>query len=338
MYAFMKRYSGFFLLAVGIIGLVVLNVLTISKEPEGVITTTSTSGSTQQPSSALPDYVFVDVKGEVRYPAVYQVRSGSRVEEVVLLAGGVTDNADLSEINLAKVVYDQMVVYIPGVETVSIAQPVLEFVYVDLKGAVRFPGVYKVPSNFRVYDAIMRAGGFDTNADSTEINLSTSVSDQMVIIVPYKTLPSADTDKIVNHIYVEVKGEVVKPGLYYVDSSWLVKDVVNLAGGLKTTADIAKVNLNQGIVKNMQIIIPAYSAQTDDPDQDTSDPQETYKININTATIDELDTLKGIGYVIAQRIIDYRAEYGNFESIEDIMLVSGIKQSVYDEIKDSIKV
>jgi competence protein ComEA len=86
----------------------------------------------------------------------------------------------------------------------------------------------------------------------------------------------------------------------------------------------------------MVIHVPAASNVNPTKPDGNSPIENTNKININKATIDELDSLPGIGYIIAQRIIDYRAEYGPFESIEDIVRVSGIKESVYAQIKEYI--
>ncbi len=331
----MKRYSGFFLLVVGIIGLMILNIIEVSASPTTQITTGSLTNSHTAESTDM--YFFVDVKGEVVYPAVYQVKAGTRIEEVIMMAGGLTNRSDITEVNLAKMVYDQMVIYIPSSQVAQLGEDSPSAVFIDIKGAVRYPGVYKVPSNFRVYDAIMRAGGFILDSDSSQMNLSEIVTDQMVIFIPKKivdTLPESNKTLI----YVEITGEIMKPGLYRVEDNLLIKDVINLAGGIKSTADISKINLNQGIVNQLSIHIPAINTSTN-PDIN-KDPEETNptsnKININTATVDILDTLPGIGYIIAQRIIDYRAEYGNFESIEDIMNVSGIKEAIYAEIKDLI--
>ena len=335
MISFMKRYSGFFLLVIGIIGLMILNIIEVSASPTTQVTTSSLTNS--QVVESMDMYFFVDIKGEVVYPAVYQVKAGTRIEEVIMMAGGLTNRSDITEVNLAKMVYDQMVIYIPSSQVAQLGEDSPREVFVDIKGAVRYPGVYKVPSNFRVYDAIMRAGGFIQDSDSSQLNLSEIVTDQMVIFIPNKIvnkLPESNK----TYIYVEITGEVMKPGLYRVEDTLLIKDVINLAGGVKTTADISKINLNQGIVNQLSIFIPAINTSTT-PENNT-DSEETNptsnKININTATVDILDTLPGIGYIIAQRIIDYRAEYGNFESIEDVMNVSGIKEAIYAEIKDLI--
>jgi len=83
--------------------------------------------------------------------------------------------------------------------------------------------------------------------------------------------------------------------------------------------------------KEFTFISPTYSATS------SFDP-ETIKLNINIASLEELDTLPGIGPEKAQSIIDYRETYGNFVSIEDLLYVSGIGQSLFDQISDKITI
>lgn len=340
---FMKRYSGFFLLVIGIIGLTILNIVEVSADPSAeeqihtsvtTFTNTTTSSLNSQ-SDSSNQYIFVDVKGEVVYPAVYQVKSGTRVEEVIMMAGGLTNRSDVTDVNLAKMVYDQMVIFIPSSPVSQLGDHPISEVFVDIKGAVRYPGVYKVPTGFRVYDAIMRAGGFISESDSSQMNLSELVVDQMVIFVP-KVAVNTTPEVSDKYIYVEITGEIMKPGLYHVEDSLLIKDIINLAGGVKSTADLSSLNLNQSIVNQLSIHIPAKTSTPPTTPNTENEIPSTTKVNINTATVDILDTLPGIGYIIAQRIIDYRANYGNFETIEDIMNVSGIKKAVYAQIKDLI--
>ncbi|MGE4379252.1 MAG: ComEA family DNA-binding protein, partial [Candidatus Izemoplasmatales bacterium] len=90
---------------------------------------------------------------------------------------------------------------------------------------------------------------------------------------------------------------------------------------------------NQTLVLGSVVFIP--SEITDDYRPIDFDSE---LININTASLEELQTLKGIGEILGQRIIDYRNEFGDFNSIEEIQFVSGIKTTVYEQIKDFITV
>ena len=329
---FMKRYSGFFLLIVGIIGLIIMNIFEVSADTN---TSKNTMVTTFEDSTTLSsnEFFFVDIKGEVGYPSVYQVKYGYRVNDIIEMAGGLTINADVTDINLSKLVYDQMIIFVPSKETIVADDLFVKEVFVDIKGAVRYPGVYKVPSEYRLYDVIMRAGGTTSLADTSQINLSSMVDDQMILLIPEKTVITPSNDSK-SKIYVEVTGEVVKTGLYYVESDLLISDVINLAGGVKSTADLLSIDLSQKIVNQMIIHVPTKVTNTNPVEIPSIDISNL--ININEATLDQLDSLPGIGYIIAQRVIDYRAEYGPFESIEDIMKVSGIKDTIYAQIKNSI--
>jgi len=334
MIAFVKRYLGFFLLVMGVLGLLVSNLISLDAESPSSATTTLSDTE-----GVANGRVYVDIKGEVLNPGVYQMKSTDRIGDVISLAGGVTELADLSEINLAMIVEDQMILMIPRQQTDFVETSVSD-VFVDIKGEVMYPGLYSVPSTYRIFDLISRAGGLTPYADTSSINLSSWVEDQMVIVIPsYQKIEDTNDSITKSLVTVAIKGEVVNPGLYSVDSSWLVRDVINLAGGVTENADLSNLNLNQTIVKNMSIVIQK-KVVSSVVNNETSDSIESQNddtlVNINTAMLDELDTLPGIGYIIAQRIIDYRAEYGPFESIEDIMNVSGIKESVYDQIKELI--
>jgi competence protein ComEA len=149
-------------------------------------------------------------------------------------------------------------------------------------------------------------------------------------------------------IAVHIIGAVPRPGLYQFIEGARVQDAIDAAGGLLTSANIDSINLAALLEDGQQLNIP-YTAGAE-PVEDTglelpNDNQETPDantntelININTATLQELDSLPGIGPTIAQRIIDYRTTNGNFSSIEDIQNVSGIGPSTFDEIKDLITV
>ncbi|QMS85628.1 helix-hairpin-helix domain-containing protein [Candidatus Xianfuyuplasma coldseepsis] len=139
------------------------------------------------------------------------------------------------------------------------------FIYVDLKGAVMFPGVYKVEHNSRLFQVVERAGGLIANADGNAINLSMILKDQDVIYIP------TNDEEYPN----------------------ILDQTDNNYGGV---------------------------------------------ININTASLEVLQTLSGIGPATAQSIIDYRTENGAFVSIDDILNVSGIGEATFAEIQEFITV
>lgn len=159
-------------------------------------------------------------------------------------------------------------------------------------------------------------------------------------------------------IAVHVIGAVPRPGLYEFAEGARIQDAIDAAGGLLTSADVNTINLAALLEDGQQLIIPykpgeePVAGEPSDPsgsDDDLtlpgavetpsgSEENENERVNINTASLEELDNLPGIGPTIAQRIIDYRTENGPFAAIEDILNVSGVGPSTFDQIKDLITV
>lgn len=133
------------------------------------------------------------------------------------------------------------------------------------------------------------------------------------------------------YIYIDIKGEVLLPGVYLVKSDYLLKDVIELAGGLSVNADISNINLAQNITNNQMIIIPSINFSSNNQEQNDL-------ININKASKTELMKLPSIGESKANNIITYRNTKGPFKSIEEIKQVSGIGNEVYNKIKDYITI
>lgn len=135
----------------------------------------------------------------------------------------------------------------------------------------------------------------------------------------------------VSYIYVDVKGEVNNPGVYRLTESSRAFQAIELAGGLTSDAYTRDVNLAHILVDEEIIYIP-YEGE------EVSAEIASSKININKATVEELELLNGIGNVTAQNIVSYREENGPFTSIEDIKNVTNIKDAVYEKIKNYITV
>ena len=151
-------------------------------------------------------------------------------------------------------------------------------------------------------------------------------------------------------IAVHVIGAVPRPGLYEFAEGARVQDAIDAAGGLLTSANVDSINLAALLEDGQQLSIPYKAGEepaevSDDTllvlpgatEEPTSQNSQDL-ININTASLEELDGLPGIGPTIAQRIIDYRDENGPFQTIEDLMNVSGVGPSTFDQIKDLITV
>ncbi len=143
------------------------------------------------------------------------------------------------------------------------------------------------------------------------------------------------------NIVVEIKGEVKKPDVYELNDESIVKDVIEIAGGLTEEADISNINRAQKL-KNHELI---YIHNKSEVKENVSYAQNTVttsnnsgKININCAQLEELKNLNGIGEAKAKRIIEYRENIGVFNSIEDIKNIDGIGEKSFEKLKDQIDV
>lgn len=135
------------------------------------------------------------------------------------------------------------------------------------------------------------------------------------------------TEETPQYIHVDVAGAVVNPGLYELPIDSYTGDAIELAGGYNDANETC-VNLAHKLSDGEKIYIQS------------SDEEciESELININTATVAELDTLPGIGETKAQNIVDYRESNGFFTKPEDIMNVEGIGESIYADIEDLITI
>ena len=146
-------------------------------------------------------------------------------------------------------------------------------------------------------------------------------------------------------VYVQVSGAVRNPGVYQVTAGSRIFEAVALAGGVTEEADLRL--LNQALpVKDGQMIYVYARGETPVESLPESGPEENQnagsgadgKVNLNTASVEQLMTLPGIGQAKAEYIVSYREEHGAFEKIEDIMKIEGIKEGVFSKIEDRIKV
>ena len=169
---------------------------------------------------------------------------------------------------------------------------------IDIKGEIKKPGVYELKENDRVSDAIKIAGGLTENADTTLINLSKNLTDEMVIIIYNKN----EIEKI------KSEQPKVDKVIEYIEKECKCPDKVN-------DACMSSYEKTEKIEQN---------AET--------------KISINTATIEELKKIPGLGESKAKSIIEYREKNGKFEKIEDITNVSGIGKTTFEKFKDYITI
>lgn len=136
---------------------------------------------------------------------------------------------------------------------------------------------------------------------------------------------------------VHISGEVNKAGVYEIEDDDRLDDLVKKAGGLTENADLNSINLSMILEDEMRIIIPNINDADKNIDpMPLMDSTDDEKININTASKEELMTLPNIGEKRADSILEYR-ENNKFEKIEDIKNVSGIGDKFFEQLKDLIK-
>ncbi len=155
-------------------------------------------------------------------------------------------------------------------------------------------------------------------------------------------------------IQVHVAGAVIHPGVYSLPAGSRLEQAIQAAGGAASSADLQALNLAALLEDGSQLLVPtkaplatatpnnpqvrATDLPTQVSDWKTPTPTVTFPININTATLQELDALPYIGQIRASEIIAYRQAHGPFKRIEDLLKVYGITQEVFDRIKGLVTV
>ena len=139
-------------------------------------------------------------------------------------------------------------------------------------------------------------------------------------------------------IFVDIKGAVKNPGVYQMEVGDRVKDALDAAGGLTGDADSQKVNLAKRLEDQMVIVVPKVGEEAEEiPAGETrNEATKEGKVNINTATVEELKTLKGVGEKKAEAIIEYRKKNGSFQTKEDLMKVRGIGKKLFESFQERI--
>lgn len=168
-----------------------------------------------------------------------------------------------------------------------------ETIVVHVSGAVNIEGIVELEAGSRIANAIEKAGGIKENADMTNINLAYLLEDGMKIHIPTKEETEANKNN---------------------ENTLTESYVTSSSSGVSSKED------------------------TNSTQSSSKSTASSVKVNINTASQEELDTLPGIGPSIALKIIDYREQNGKFNSIEEIKEVSGIGDAKYEKIKDSITI
>ena len=131
-------------------------------------------------------------------------------------------------------------------------------------------------------------------------------------------------------LVVDVAGAVRRPGLYHLASGTRIADAVAAAGGATAKADIMLVNLAAPLADGEQVLVPARGAAAASGSQMRS---PTAPLDLNTASVEQLDALPGVGPATAQKIIDYRQAHGPFRSVDELEAVPGIGPAKLAQLK-----
>ena len=202
---------------------------------------------------------------------------------------------------------------------------------------------------------------------SLSSNKSTNKKEKEIVLTKKKDVKKEDNFK--EEYKVDIKGEVNNPGIYTLDKSSRVVDVIEKAGGLRENANTTVINLSKKIMDEMVIIIYSnyevenfkrtkelekslinscingYESLKNDAciddsdtegDDDNDNDNDNSKVSLNNSSKEELMTLTGIGEKKALDIIEYREKNNGFKNIEDIKNIKGIGDSIFDKIKDRL--
>lgn len=171
--------------------------------------------------------------------------------------------------------------------------------------------------------------GDGSDADGSEADGADAVDDEDVAATP-------------SSLVIDVDGAVSNPGVYELDADARVNDAIQVAGGLTSEADAAAINRAALLTDGQKVYVPHVGEEVETtagaatPASPGGASSDASPVNINTASVDDLDTLPGIGPSTAQAIVDERAQNGAFASIEDIMRVSGIGEKKFEKLKGLI--
>lgn len=184
---------------------------------------------------------------------------------------------------------------------------------------------------FFIYSSI------DSQGEITEVNEEQFVMNQQTE-GKKSDVPVTEEKPLV--MMADIKGAVVKPGVYEIGADDRVIDLIELAGGLTDDAEAASINFAMHVSDEMVIIVPRKGENTEGfiPLQGGHQTQDKQTVNLNTAAASELETLPGIGPSKAEAIIEYRETNGPYKSLEDLKSISGIGDKTFEKLKDLISV
>lgn len=176
-----------------------------------------------------------------------------------------------------------------------------------------------------------------------EADISESQSDISSLETDEETEKAAQAIETKALIYVHICGQIMSPGVYCLEEESRITDLIQMAGGFTKSAAKDYINQAQKLSDGQRIYIPtldevAGDGLFDEAGMTGQQENSSAKVNINTADEAALMTLTGIGKAKAEAIIEYREKHGGFDSIEELKQIEGIKDGVFNKIKDEIEV
>lgn len=174
--------------------------------------------------------------------------------------------------------------------------------------------------------------------DETQVIKAETESQEDTVFADTEAISESE-DNQTGMCYVYVCGAVTSPGVYVLKEGSRVYEAIALAGGMTENAGKDGLNQAEPIEDGQMIRVPTKEETLESPEGMTHGTDcEDSRIDLNRATAEELMTLPGVGQSKADSIIRYRMEHGGFSAVEEIMNVEGIKEGVFNRIKDNIKV
>jgi competence protein ComEA len=184
--------------------------------------------------------------------------------------------------------------------------------------------------------------GHWTSASAASDELMPQTNDELGLLptVSDQAPPAADATEVPSFVIVHVSGAVRYPDTYRLPAAARVKDAVLAAGGFTAEADPEQINLADHITDAQHIRVPRQGEAPPAAAAPADKPATGAKalLNINTASASELEGLDGVGQVFAQRIVDYRAANGPFQTVEELAKVKGISANLLAKIASSLTV
>ena len=141
-----------------------------------------------------------------------------------------------------------------------------------------------------------------------------------------------------SQVVVYVSGEVMRPGVYTLNSEHRVAEALGAAGGPTADADLDRINLAMRLNDEDQIHVPSIVGGGSVQPAGSFPSTDSGKLNVNAATVEELESLPGIGASRAAAIVEYRKTHGPFQRVEDLVEVSGIGDGILGSIRNLIEV